>query len=329
MARGRWVEILIDLGVPSDALDGRRGRPCPRCGGRDRFAPLPDLPDRGAVMCRGCFGPGDDPRPGDGIASIRWWLGCDALAARRWLAGWIGLSPALSAQAIPRPIVRRLSVPEPSGDPRGPWAANADRWFRAMRPAWRRRAAKLLGIPVEPLERLGVGWSPEHRATTWPMRDDAGRVIGIRLRCPETGRKWAVRGSRAGLIFPVDLTDRGVPRLWICEGPTDAAALLSVGLDVIGVPSAGCGGDLLSGLCRRLAVDGIVIVADADGPGRAGAERLADVVLPVVPSVRVMAPGDGAKDPRAWIVGGADRSAFEAAAADAPMRALGIKGVGR
>ena len=161
------------------------------------------------------------------------------------------------------------------------------------------------------------------------MRDDAGRVIGVRLRCPESGRKWAVRGSRAGLIYSADLLDRDVRRLWVVEGPSDTAAMLSIGLDAVGVPSAGCGGDLLSDLCRRLVVDGCVIVADADGPGRAGAERLADAVLPVVPSVRVMAPGDGAKDPRAWIVGGADRSAFEAAAADAPMRALGIKGVGR
>ena len=36
IASGRWPEILQAAGMPANALDGKRGRPCPRCGGSDR-----------------------------------------------------------------------------------------------------------------------------------------------------------------------------------------------------------------------------------------------------------------------------------------------------
>jgi hypothetical protein len=277
-------------------------------------------------MCRGCFGPGDDPHPGDGIATIRWWLGCDSLAARRWLAGWLGIQPGWSPQAVPRPIERRVAIPD---DPGGRWAIEAEQYRQAMPEAWRRRAAELLGLPVEPLVRLGVGWSPENRATAWPMRDGGGRVVGVRLRDPATGRKWAVTGSRAGLIFDPSLLDRSVSRLWIVEGPSDAAAMLSIGVDAVGVPSAGCGGDLLAEICRRAGVEDAVIVADADGPGRSGAERLADALMPLVPSVRLIDCPSGAKDPRAAVAAGVDVAVFEQTAAAAPVRSLGIGRAGR
>ncbi|MBU6174223.1 MAG: hypothetical protein KGQ60_10480, partial [Planctomycetes bacterium] len=70
IARGRWREILVAAGVPAHALDGRRGRPCPKCGGRDRFTPMKDLDDRGAVLCRHCHNASTDPKCGDGISSL-------------------------------------------------------------------------------------------------------------------------------------------------------------------------------------------------------------------------------------------------------------------
>lgn len=324
MARGRWPEILADAGMPADALAGRAGRPCPRCGGRDRFAPMPDLIERGAVLCRGCFHSGTDPRAGDGLATLRWWLGCDVAEALRWLRGWLGISPSDPAP-VRRPVERRLSLPVQS-DASERWACLAGEYSRAMRPDWLRRAADLLGLPVDPLLRLGVGWAAERRATSWPMRDSVSRVIGLRLRCPRTARKWAVKGSRAGLFYDPALLSIDRPRrLWVPEGPTDTAALLSIGLDAAGVPSAGCGADLLIGVARSIRPGEIVIVADADGPGRDGAERLAEALLIVAP-VRVIAP-ERAKDARAWIVAGAGRGAFDAAADASPVRRLDIEGV--
>ena len=64
-------------------------------------------------------------------------------------------------------------------------------------------------------------------------------------------------------------------RVFVTEGPSDAAALLSVGLDVVGVPSAGGCADLLARLVRRLEPEDVVIVADGDGPGQRGAMTLA------------------------------------------------------
>lgn len=329
LARGRWREILTEAGLPAELLDLRNGGPCPRCGGTDRFSALPRFDERGAVHCRRCFTKGTDPRPGDGLASIRWLMGCDSLAARRWLAGRLGLRPRLSVKAIPRPAVRRLTIPEaPAAD----WGGDAERWrlWLRERPEWLKRTAELLGLPVEPLQRLGVGWTVEHRATAWPMRDDAGRVVGVRLRCPETGRKWAARGSRAGLFYAAGLLALERPeRLFAVEGPTDAAALLSVGIEAVGVPSAGGGADLLADLCRRLQAAEVAIVADGDGPGLEGAERLAAALLPVVPAVRVTMPPEGVKDARAWVCGGADRAEIEAVIDAAPVRSLSIGRAGR
>lgn len=36
-ASGRWLDILIDAGLPEVMLL-RLNRPCPLCGGRDRFS---------------------------------------------------------------------------------------------------------------------------------------------------------------------------------------------------------------------------------------------------------------------------------------------------
>ena len=53
---------------------------------------------------------------------------------------------------------------------------------------------------------------------------------------------------------------------------------------------------------------GVVIVADADEPGRRGAAALATVLRAYCPSVRVVEPPDGGKDARAWRRAGATRA---------------------
>ena len=325
IASGRWLEILQAAGMSASALDGKRGRPCPRCGGSDRYSPMIDLAQRGAVLCRSCFNATTEPRSGDGIATLRWWLGVDARDAIRWLSCYLGVSDGDDTPAAARPIERRISIPKQTVDPVR-FKLMAEVWRLNMRPKYLLRAADLLGLPVDPLERLGVGWSVEHQATTWPMRNAAGDVVGVRLRCPRTGKKWAVKGSRAGLFFPLDLLTIERPeRLNICEGPTDTAAMLSVGLHAVGVPSAGGSIDLLVALCRRIRPEYLQIMADADGPGAAGAERVADALVIVSP-VCIVTPLGGYKDSRAWVVGGAGKDAIVAAGDVAPVRRMTIHG---
>jgi DNA primase len=111
----------------------------------------------------------------------------------------------------------------------------------------------------------------------------------------------------------------------VCEGPTDAAALLSVGLDAVGVPSAGGAVDLVVALARRVKPTEVVIVADADDAGQRGAERLRDALVIVAP-VRIMNPPKGLKDSRAWVCSGCDREVIERVADVAPVHRVFFQG---
>ncbi len=64
--RGRWTEFLRACGVDEAILSGRN-RPCPMCGGRDRFQ-YTDKYEMGNFHCRGCG-------PGDGFALLQGTLG--------------------------------------------------------------------------------------------------------------------------------------------------------------------------------------------------------------------------------------------------------------
>ncbi|GIW96965.1 MAG: DNA primase [Pirellulaceae bacterium] len=316
-ARGRWREILTDAGIPADVLEGRRGRPCPRCGGRDRFNPMKDLDDRGAVLCRHCFNKLTDPRPGDGIATLRWWFQCDAAESIRWLRSWLDGSGAIIRHG--GPAVVTIDVPAPARN----WRPTAEEYRKAaaVRPGIVAETADRLGVSADALTRLGMGCRPDG-VTAWPMRDASGDIIGIRLR-DATGRKWAERGSRAGLFFDPGMQRRRLERVYIVEGPTDTAALLTVGLDAIGLPSAsGCFNELVK-LLRRLRPGEVAIVADADEAGRSSAERLAHLLVLLAP-VRVIVPAIG-KDARAWVNAGATAGDIERAADAAKKQQIALE----
>ena len=69
-ADGRWPQIFISCGMDSSHFS-KKGRPCPVCGGRDRFS-FTDRRKRGDFICRGCGA-------GDGFDLI----------ARYWQCGFI------------------------------------------------------------------------------------------------------------------------------------------------------------------------------------------------------------------------------------------------
>lgn len=56
LMQGRWRDALIRLGIDKKLLDGN-GRPCPMCGGTDRFTYSDQ--GRGMWYCRGCGHGGD------------------------------------------------------------------------------------------------------------------------------------------------------------------------------------------------------------------------------------------------------------------------------
>lgn len=179
--------------------------------------------------------------------------------------------------------------------------------------------AGLLGVSVRSLHDLGAAWAPIHGAWAFPMRDGCCAITGIRLRAND-GRKWAVRGSRAGLFFDPFTPFRGT--LLVCEGPTDTAAAMTLGYVAVGRPSCRGQDDLLRVFLRGHVGD-VVIVSDNDAPHerpdgsswRPGLEGALDLARALRRPCRLLVPP--LKDIRQWLLSGASHSDVEAAIRDA------------
>ncbi len=255
-------------------------RPCPVCGKADW-----------------CMYTGDDDAPAAAI--------CARIESSRRAgeAGWLHrLRDDDGWQPTRRRTVRVPVATEASGEkPILDFTGYARYCALAVHPQALCWLADELGLTAESLRRLQVGWSRRHNAWTFPMRDAAGNVTGIRLRVAD-GRKLAVKGGKEGLFIPDGLLAGTLPEgapLLIAEGATDAAALWGLGYFVVGRPSCTGGVKHLVALVKRLNSSDVVIVADADEPGQRGADRLASVLLAYVPAVRVVTLA--AKDARAWV----------------------------
>jgi len=136
------------------------------------------------------------------------------------------------------------------------------------------------------------------------MKNGDGRVIGLHLRTM-SGRKFSVTGSRLGIFLPNGIEAGG--RLYLPEGMSDTAALLSLGLQAGGRPSCNAGNEYVIDLARRHSTREAIVVADRDGPGLRGATALADSLKCIVPVVKVLVPPKPFKDVRAWIAGAEGR----------------------
>jgi len=204
--------------------------------------------------------------------------------------------------------------------------------------------ARTLGLSCESLKRLDVGWYAKQRAFTFPMRNPVTLdVLGIRTRFmqaqPGHAAKASIRGGNGGLFIPREL--RGGDRLFIVEGPTDAAALMDLGFNaVIGRESCNAGVHLVVALLKAQRFESVVIVSDRDTPkprikgrpelgtwcpGQEGAERLARIARYNHPIVRVILPPPGIKDARDWKRAGATAQDIEREVLKAPARKLVIQ----
>jgi hypothetical protein len=232
-------------------------------------------------------------------------------------AGWLHRLADPSHGTYQRRVVVRVPVRTPPPD-LGPLA---DRCVRACDPERLAGLARSLGVSADSLSALRVGWFADRLAWSFPMTDPVtGTVTGVRLRSP-SGSKFAVRGSRDGLFVPTADFDPADPLL-VCEGPTDAAAALTVGLtNVAGRPSCSGGTGQVVGLVRRRPA----LVADTDGPGLAGAGRLAEALVNYAREVSLVAPPGGAKDLRQWVGSGATRRELEELVAVATPRRLAVR----
>ncbi len=226
--------------------------------------------------------------------------------------GWLHRLVEAAPTRLRRPHVRTVQLTARNA-PAGTLSVLAARYRGSVNPRHLQRLAQTLGLSVESLDRLGIGW--DGASWTFPMVDAGNAVVGIRRRFPD-GRKLSVKGGREGLFVPDGLPDTG--SLFTCEGPTDTAALLTLGFPAIGRPSCRGGVRLLCEFCKGRAV---VVLGDADEPGRIGAWTLGQALRLYSLSVRVIRPPENAKDAREWLrLGATVANVQRAVSAAEPLR---------
>jgi hypothetical protein len=104
-ARGHWPYIFAHLGIE---VGTGRHRPCPACGGNDRFR-CDDKDGRGSWFCNQC-----DPHAGDGFALVMNVRGCHFPEALRLVAGILGLTPSSHAPRLHRQhLIRKPASVDP------------------------------------------------------------------------------------------------------------------------------------------------------------------------------------------------------------------------
>lgn len=298
----RWTEAAAERPEysPTTWSAASRRRPCPICGKPDWCSVAAD----GArAMCM---------RVGEGAEhSIV-------------LAHGIGYFHRLSGPVTPRPFT-------PSPTPRPRFDLDFDtiitRWHETACRAPQELATQL-GVDEVALRRLDAVWAADRNAWAFPMHDDRRTVVGIRLR-GDDGRKFSLSGSHSGIFIPRGLESR--PQLLIVEGPTDVAAALTLGFDAAGRPSCSGGAAHLANMLQVGRRRDVVIIADSDppsvatanqfnvlrlsgqlaasqleGPGRAGAKALAQRIVGVCRSLRII-DVEPQRDLRGWLLAGGDR----------------------
>lgn len=279
--------------------------PCPRCGGDDRFHVAPG--DRVLVVahCRhDCtfqqlretvFSSGETmtPRPSPTRKGrpVHASAGADNAQLDR---------SALNPGGLAKELLERLTLQTQAKrylERRrlDPGRLEAYGWRSIIMPAdWR----GLADLPAR------YGWPPwENGCPRWPLRmdrdaaalviplrDHAGKLVGVRFR---GDRRWREARQRRQLSAPKSINLAGVPPqlygadalagprggvLHIAEGEIDAESLREHGADALGVPGASIWRTEWTDWIRKLRPRRAVIWFDGDGAGDKGGRRLQEAL---------------------------------------------------
>jgi hypothetical protein len=144
--------------------------------------------------------------------------------------------------------------------------------------------AEMLRVTRESLDSLQVGWIYKYSSWWWaiPECDDRGRIVGVSYRQIRHGEKIRISedGGWRGLILPHDLGTNGT--LYLCEGMSDTAAMLSAGRFALGRSSAQTSKRAQAWLTRLVAERGgsrrVVVLGDRNQAGIDGARSLAELL---------------------------------------------------
>ena len=308
-ARGRWREVLINVGgFTEDELDGQH-RPCPRCGGRDRFR---WDNEKEFAICNQCF----CDRNGDGIAAIQWLRGCDFQTAINAVAEYLGIGNQHNTQQPTESDAFEDQFhrwPEDQSNLAEQFAA-----FAATKPP----------ITVDAIRAAGgivVAWpkSNEHgrRCIAFPAFNRRDELTGYILRRVD-GQEFSaigklqarkthmLSGSRDGWVIPGGF-DRVTQAevVWRVEGIPDALALFPFLPPNQVVITNICGAKSSPQNLGILAGKTVYVVGDADVPGQEGAAKFATKALAIADRVKLISlpyevSEDHGKDLRDYFIDG-------------------------
>lgn len=146
------------------------------------------------------------------------------------MGGWIHLL----TEPLPKVEAQQRKERLPTVD----WTKEAQAMYAAGERE-RERLSSSLGVQLSALEQLlvGRGWD-DYRQTwfsSWPEWSASGKVLGIVRRYPD-GAKRIMRGGHHGIYFGHLSTELPGP-VFLPEGGTDTAALIGIGVNVVGRPS--------------------------------------------------------------------------------------------
>ncbi|MCE9568161.1 MAG: DUF3987 domain-containing protein [Planctomycetes bacterium] len=196
------------------------------------------------------------------------------------------------------------------------WTVEAEKFAANLDPERKRKFVASLSLPPDALDVLPlVGYFPDDTAGpcfTFPEVNAAGTIIGISRRWKKGGGpngkdKMMIAGGHRGLTLPTGWRDRPGP-VFVCEGPTDSAAMTAAGLSCVGRPGTNMGAELLAELFRELPSDRDIIIVgendekpDGKWPGKTGAIAVAGRLAELLHRpVRWSLTPHGEKDPRQW-----------------------------
>jgi len=160
--------------------------------------------------------------------------------------------------------------------------------------------AKEWNVNCKNLIFLDIGW--DGKAYTFPVYN-LKEIIGIQRRFPN-GEKSMVKGSSLGLFIPnIEVWPLHFQSLFITEGVSDLAVLLSLELCGIAKPSAKACNDLvIKFLKENNRFEEIIIVSDNDEAGIKGTQALVkELTKDYFKPMTVICPPTGIKDLREWV----------------------------
>lgn len=325
-AAGRWPELVSALtSCPPDSFDGRK-RPCPRCGGTDRFRAFDDFNQEGGVVCSQCF----DKNNRDGFATIAWLNGWSFPDTVRAVASRLGLidetkaafcetKPPVSA-ILPPILKQKPQVQKPAADSALEWQT----WNDSLAALWCMKkkpihlaALKAFGARIAKYQRRYIVialpiWGPKldtAEPVGWVIYNVTGGTLPSKDGPVSKRLTW---GSETGIIGDLaKLKDRSTLKLKL-EGPSDAAAAWSVVNESTAVFCNACGAierpdkpefEWLPSLVESSPL--FATLGDADKAGEEGAARWSNYFAQFGPSVIARLPYEvvpsHGKDLRDWL----------------------------